>query len=69
MLEQTTIKLNETLYRERLHAAAEAREWRASCVEAPGLIEQLRQALGRRLVALGQQLQAPMVHRHHPAKV
>jgi hypothetical protein len=38
--------LNETLYRERLQAAAEARQRRATSVAAPSPIERLRQAIG-----------------------
>ena len=57
MIERTTIQLNETLYRERLEAAAAARRRRATWVAAPGLIAQLRHALGQRLIARRQPLQ------------
>ena len=59
MIDKITIQLNETLYRERLQAAAEARQRRATWVAAPNLIERLRQAIGTRLINLGQQRQAP----------
>ena len=59
MIDKTTIQLNETLYRERLQAAAEARQRRATWVAAPSLIERLRQAIGTRLISLGQQIQVP----------
>ena len=59
MIDITTIRLNETLYRERLQAAAEARQRRATWVVAPSPIERLRQAIGKRLIRLGQRLQAP----------
>jgi hypothetical protein len=51
MIDTTTIQLNETLYRERLQAAAEARQRRATWVAAPSPIERLRQAIGSRLTS------------------
>ena len=59
MIDFTTIRLNETLYRERLQAAAEARQRRSTWVAAPSPIDRLREALGRQLVNLGQRKQAP----------
>ncbi len=58
MIDSSTIQLNETLHRERLQAAAEARHWRTTWVAAPSLINRLRQAIGTRLIHLGQRLQA-----------
>ena len=60
MIDFTTIRLNETLYRERLQAAAEAHQRRATWIVAPSPIERLRQAIGTRLISLGQQMQAPV---------
>jgi hypothetical protein len=57
MLDPTTIRLNETLYNERLQAAAQARQRRASWVAAPHLIDRLRSALARQLIAVAQHLQ------------
>ena len=59
MIDKTTIQLNETLYRERLQAAAEARQRRATWIAAPSLIDRLRPAIGKRLISLGQRMQAP----------
>ena len=59
MIDKTTIQLNETLYHERLQATAEARQRRATWIAAPSPIERLRQAIGTRLISLGQQMQAP----------
>ena len=59
MIDKTTIQLNETLYRERLQVAAEARQRRATWVAALSPIERLRQAIGTRRISLGQQVQAP----------
>ena len=59
MIDFTTIRLNETLYRERLQAAAEARQRRATWIAAPRLIDRLRQAIGNRLISLGQQMWSP----------
>ena len=59
MIEPMTIQLNETLYRERLQAAAEARQRRATWVAAPSPIDRLRQAVGKQLISLGQWMQAP----------
>jgi hypothetical protein len=56
MIDPTTIRLNETLYRQRLQAAAEARR-RATWVADPSPIERLQQAIGNRLVSLGQWMQ------------
>ena len=58
MIDPTTIRLNETLYRQRLQAAAEARR-RATWVAAPSPIERLQQAIGERLISLGQWMQLP----------
>ena len=58
MIDFTTIRLNETLYRERLQAAAEAHQRRATWIVAPSPIERLRQALGAQLIALGRLLHA-----------
>jgi hypothetical protein len=57
MIDFTTIRLNETLYRERLQAAAEARQRRAIWVAAPSPIDRLRQAIGKRLINLGHRIQ------------
>jgi hypothetical protein len=57
MINLTTIRLNEALYCERLQAANAARRWRATSVVAPSSVERLRQALGQRLISLGQQMQ------------
>ena len=65
MIDKTTIQLNETLYRERLQAAAEARQRRATWVAVPGPIDRLRQAIGKQLIGLGQRMQAPAI----PTKV
>jgi hypothetical protein len=62
MIDQTTIQLNETLYRERLQAAEAARQRRATWVAAPSPIDLLRQVLGRQLISLGQRMQAPAAH-------
>jgi hypothetical protein len=51
MIDPSTIRLNETLYRDRLWAAAEARQRQATWVAAPSPIERLRQALGTRLTS------------------
>jgi hypothetical protein len=59
MIDKATIQLNETLYRERLQAAAEARQRQATWVAAPSPIDRLRQAIGRQLISLGQRMQAP----------
>jgi len=59
MIAPTTIRLNETRYRERLQAANAARRWRAPSVATPGPIEWLLQALGQRLISLGQRMQVP----------
>ena len=59
MIDITTIRLNETLYRERLQAAAEARQRRATWVVEPSPIARLRQAIGKRLISLGQRMQTP----------
>lgn len=64
MLDPATIRLNETLHCERLHAAAEARQWRATCVAVPSPIARLRQAIGNRLIRLGQRMQAPVAQAH-----
>lgn len=60
MIDPTTIRLNETLYRERLQAAAQAQHWRATSVTAPSFIEWLRQAIGIRLISLGLRMQVPV---------
>ena len=59
MIDFTTIRLNETLYRERLQAAAEAHQRRATWIAAPSPIARLRQALGAQLIALGRRMQTP----------
>jgi hypothetical protein len=59
MIDPMTIRLNETLYRERLQAAEAARQRRATWVAAPSPIDRLRQAIGRQLISLGQRMQAP----------
>ena len=59
MIDPSTLRLNKTLHQERLQAAAEARQWRAISVAAPSPIDRLRQAIGTRLVRLGQRMQAP----------
>jgi len=59
MIDKATIQLNETLYRERLQAAAEAQQRWATWVAAPSTFERLRQAIGTRLISLGQQMRAP----------
>lgn len=61
MIDKATMQLNETLYRERLQAAAESRQRRATWVVAPSPIERLRQAIGTRLISLGQQKRTPAV--------
>ena len=53
MIDFTTIRLN----RERLHAAAEARQRRATWVVGPSPINRLCQALGAQLIALGRRMQ------------
>ena len=59
MIDPAMARLIETLYRERLQAAAEARRWQASNGAASSSIERLRHAIGKRLISLGQRLQAP----------
>lgn len=59
MIDPSSIRLNETLHRERLQAAAEARRWRAIAAATPSPIERLQQALGTSLIRLGQRLQMP----------
>ena len=59
MIDKATIQLNETLYRERLQAATEARQRRATWVAAPSPFVRLRQALGTCLISLGQHMQLP----------
>jgi hypothetical protein len=56
MIDPAMARLIETLYRERLQAAAEARRWRASNGAASSSIERLRHAIGKRLISLGQRL-------------
>jgi hypothetical protein len=52
------IRLSQALYRERLAAAEQARQQRATWVAAPGLIDRLRRAIGARLIGLERQVQA-----------
>jgi hypothetical protein len=62
MLDPNTIRLNETLYRERLQAADQARQRRATWTSDSHLIDRLRLAIGTQLRALRQQ-----VHLHLPS--
>jgi hypothetical protein len=59
MIDPTTIRLNEALYRERLQAANAARRWRATRGAALSPIERLRRATGKQLMSLGQRMQVP----------
>jgi hypothetical protein len=65
MIDPMTIRLNETLYRERLQAAEAVRQRRATWVAAPSPIDRLRQEIGKQLIVLGQRVQATTV----PTKV
>ena len=60
MYDLSTSRLAETLYRQRLAKAADARQWaaRAVPVAAESLVR-LRLALSARLIAWGQQLEVP----------
>jgi hypothetical protein len=59
MFDPSNFQLYKALHQEQLHAAAEARQRRATWVAAPSLIDRLRQAIGARLIRLGQRMQAP----------
>jgi hypothetical protein len=60
MIDPSNFQLYKALHQEQLQAAAEARQRRATWVTAPNLIDRLRQALGTRLVRLGQRIQMPI---------
>jgi hypothetical protein len=57
MFDPNTIRLNETLYRERLQAAEQARQRRATWISGSHVFDRLRLALGRQLMMLGLQIQ------------
>ena len=59
MIDPSNFQLYQALHHEQLQAAAEARQRRATWVAAPSPIERLRQALGARLIRIGQRMQAP----------
>jgi hypothetical protein len=67
MFDPNTIRLNETLYRERLQAAEQARQRRATWTSGTHVIDRLRLAIGRQLMTLGQQMQMhPTANRANP---
>ena len=59
MIDPSNFQLYRALHQEQLQTAAEARQRRATWVAAPSPIERLRQALGARLIRIGQRMQAP----------
>lgn len=61
MIDPSNFQLYKALHQEQLQAAAEARYRRATWVAAPSPIDQLRQAIGTRLIRLGQRMQVPAV--------
>jgi hypothetical protein len=59
VIDPSNYQLYQALYQEQLQAAAAARQRRATWVAAPSVIDWLRQAIGTRLIRLGQRMQMP----------
>ena len=59
MIDPMTSRLAQVQHLERLEAAAAARQRRATWIVAPSLIALAREAIAKRLIKLGQRMQAP----------
>ena len=57
MFDPNTIRLNVALYRERLQAAEQARQRRATWTSGAHVVDRLRLVISRRLMMLGLQIQ------------
>ena len=60
MIDPMIYQLVQVRHQERLQAAAAARQRRATGVATASPIDRLRQAIGTRLISLGQRMQAPI---------